>query len=239
MEAAYEQVPTRSGTSLAPARIVGGVGGLVFVSSVVAQNLLRTSLPTNDASIGKITAFYAGHRTETAVLTVLFAIGAVGLATFTGAVLTRLRATVARGPAIGGALGVAGVIALFATTVVTDLALSGYVHRGHPDPGVVGALWILHASAFGILTIFLGIALAGLAAGAAADGLVPAVWKGIGLIGGLLLLAGGAATPAAIDGSKVALVSLVGFLVWLVFVGLVSVALLRESPQPSLASSNS
>ncbi len=239
MEAAYEQAPTRAGTRLAPARIVGGVGGLTFVATVVVQNLLRASMPANDAAIGKVTAFYADHRTTTAVLAVLFAVGAVGIATFTGALLTRLRSSVARGPAIGGAVGVAGVVALFATTVVADLAVSGYVHRGHADPSVVSGLWVLHASAFGVLTVFLGIALAGLAAAAAAEGLVPAAWKGVGLVGGLLLLAGGAATPAAIDGSKVIAVSLVGFLVWLVFVAVASVALLRESPQSSFGSSNS
>ncbi len=233
MRAAYGDGRAPEGTPLAPARIVGGIGGLVFVASVVAQNLLRSAMPANDARASTITRFYADHRSTEAVLAVLFALGAVGLATFTGALLTRLRGTTARGPAIGGAVGVGGVIAMFSTTVAVDLALSAYVHRGHADPGVVTGLWLVHAAAFGVLAIFLGIALAALAAASAADGLVGAAWKSVGLVGGVLLLVGGAATPAVIDGSGIMAVALVGFLVWLVFLTAASIALLRATPQPA------
>ena len=215
--------------ALAPARTVGGVGGLVFVASVVAQNLIRAaSMPANDARTGRIIDFYGSHRGSTFALAALFAIGAAGLAAFAGALVTRLSAAPVRGAALAGAIGVAGVFAVYSTMLATDLALSGYVHRGSPSPGVVSAMWILHNAVFGVLLVALGVALAGLSAAAAAGGVVAAFWKQVGLLGALLLGIAGAATPAIIDGSPVMVVGLIGFLTWLAFVVTTAISLLRS-----------
>jgi hypothetical protein len=223
---------------LAPARIVGGVGGLVFVASVVAQNLIRAAgMPANDAPTDRIIDFYAGHRGSTLALAALFAVGAAGIAAFAGALLARLTASRVRGPALAGAIGVAGVFATYSMLLASDLALSGYVHRGAPAPGVVSAMWILHNAVFGVLLVALGVALAGLSAAAAADGVVAGAWKPVGLLGAVLLGIAGAATPAIIDGSPVMVVGLVGFLTWLAFVATTAISMLRApnaSASPSV-----
>ncbi len=218
-----------SAVRLAPAHIIGGVGGLVFVTTVVVQNVIRGSVaPQNDDAVSKVVEFYADHRSITMVLVALFVVGAVGGAAFNAGLLARLSAERLRGPALAGTIGFVGVFALFSAIVATDVALSGYVHLGSPNPDVVSALWMLHNSLFGILGIALGIAIAGFSAAAAAGGLIPARWKEVGGIAGLLLAVSAATTPLAIDGSPVMFVGLVGFLIWLVFVATTSRALLRH-----------
>jgi hypothetical protein len=218
---------SRLGTRLAPSHLIGGIGGLVFVASAIIQNLIRAKLPANDARIGRIIDYYRGHRGATSVLAVLFVIGAAGIATFAGGLLARLRADHVRGPAIAGALGLAGIFSLFTMTVAADLALSGYVHRGHPATASVSLLWTLHNATFGVLLVAVGVALAGLSAAAAGQGIIGAYWKPIGLLGAITLGVAGAATPALIDGSPVLAIGLVGFIAWLAFVTTTSVALLR------------
>ena len=154
-----EQEATRP-EARAPARIVGGVGGLVFVASVVAQNLIRAgAMPANDARVGRIIDFYAGHRGSTFALAALFAVGAAGIAAFAGALVARLTDSSVRGAALAGAIGVAGVFAVYSTMLATDLALSGYVNRGAPGHGVVSAMWTLHNAVFGVLLVAIGVAL--------------------------------------------------------------------------------
>ena len=215
---------------LEPARTIGGVGGLVFVASVVAQNLIRAaSMPANDARAGRIIDFYTRHRGSTFVLAALFAVGAAGLAAFAGSLVARLSAAHVRGAALAGVIGVAGVFAVYSTMLAIDLALSGYVHRGSPGPDVVSAMWILHNAVFGILLVAIGVALAGLSAAAAADGVVGGLWKQVGLLGALLLGIAGAATPAIIDGSPVMVLGLIGFLTWLAFVVTTAISMLRNA----------
>ena len=57
------------------------------------------------------------------------------------------------------------------------------------------------------------------------NGLLSARWKTAGLVGGALLLAAAATTPAIIDAGPTMLLGLLGFLVWVVFVVRASVAL--------------
>jgi hypothetical protein len=226
---AFPATSAQSPGTLVPSNIVGGVGGTLFVLTVVAQNIIRSKMPANDASTQHIIDFYAEHHRQSAVLAVLFAIGAIGLALFSGGLLARLVPGHARGPAFGGLVGVGGVVALFSTTVAIDSALSAYVNRGAPADDVVTGLWLLHAASFGVLTIFIGLALAGLSAAAAEARLVPTVWKPIGLVAGVLAAASGALTPAIVEGSKALALGLVGFIAWLAFVVNASIGLLRTT----------
>ncbi len=218
---------TRRESRLAPAHLIGGVGGLVFAASVVAQNGIRASFPGADASAQKVIDFYGAHRGATLVLAALYPVGAIGLAAFAGGLLSRLRSRAARGPAFAGAIGLAGVFAIFTATVASDLAVAGYVHRGSAAADTVTGLWVLHNAIFGVLTASIGVALAGLTAASVAEGLIGAAWKPAGLLGGIALCVSAAFTPAILDGSGMIAIGLAGFVVWLAFVVVVSVALLR------------
>jgi hypothetical protein len=219
----------RAVSNLAPGRIVGGIGGLAFAAVVILQNLLRASAPAAGAAPGDVISYYASHRGITAVLAVTFAISGVALAAFAGAMYDRLAHGRVRAAAFAGLVGIAGIVASFSLVVATDVALSVYVGTGGASLDTTQALWIVHNSVFAVLFLSIGIAVAGLSAAASAEGLLGAIWRPIGAIGGLLLAVGAGAAPAIADGSKVMLVSLAGFLAWLAFVLAASVALLRES----------
>lgn len=229
------EAPVRSGraasaASLVPAELVGGIGGLVFVVTVVAQNIVRAnSLPADDASATKVIGYYAGHLGTTELLAGLYVLGAVGLMCWLGALLSRLVAEAERASAIAGGFAASGIVAMFTMTVASDVALAEYVHRGAPSAGAVSVLWVLHNSVFGLLLVSIGIALATLSAAAAAAGVVGSAWKRVGPLGGIVLAVAGGCTPILVGGSKVLVVGLVGFVVWLLFVASTAVALLRSA----------
>lgn len=215
-------------TNIAPAHLVGGIGGLVFIATVIVQNAIRASAPGDNASAAKVIHFYATNHTSTMVLAALFPLGAAGLATFIGALGSRFTASAARAPMLAGMVGAAGIFSTYTMLVATDAALAGYVHRGTPDQGVVTALWVTHNTVFGVLLIGIAVALAGLSASAAAVGFLAPAWKQVGALGALALAITGAATPALIDGSPILVLGLVGFLTWLVFVATSAVTLVRR-----------
>ena len=226
-------IPAPTGRTAVRSGLVGGLAGLTFVASVIAQNVLRAQYPANDASATKVMAFYAEHRSLALVLAVLFPIGLVGIAGFVGALVTRVAHGEARMPAIAGLIGAAGIVGNFTMLLAGDTAISGYVHRGAADPAVVEGLWVFHNAVFGVLLASIGIALAGFAVACAKHGLLAARWKTAGLVGGVLLLVAAATTPAIIDAGPTMLLGLLGFVVWVAFVARASVALLRT---PAVAS---
>ena len=95
---------------------------------------------------------------------------------------------------------------------------------------VVPVLWVLHNSVFAILTLFIGIALFGLARASHLTGLIPSVIARISAVGALLLAANTALAPIVADrASPVMAVGLVGFIGWLVFVVAASLGMRRPS----------
>jgi hypothetical protein len=207
---------------------IGGVGGLVFVATVVVQNLLRATAPKNGAPADEIIRYFRSHRGADVVLTILFAIGAPGLFAFVGALHARLRSPQARPCATAGLLGVAGILAFFPMTLAIDQGLQAYVHRGSPSPEVVAALWTLHGAAFTVLFVPIGLALIGLTSASVAEGVLSPRWRAIGFVGGAALVVACAAMRAVLDDSPVAGLGLLGFLCWLAFVVAASIAMLRE-----------
>ena len=137
---------------------VGGAGGLIFVALVIVQNVLRSTAPALDAAPAKVVEYYAGHRTISAVLMVTFVVSGAGLAAFAGTLVSRLARGRHPGAAGAGALGVAGVVCLFSTTVACDLALSASIHHGIRAADTIGALWTLHGAVFSVLPGVIAIA---------------------------------------------------------------------------------
>lgn len=232
-------MPTSAGTAFAadatrpralvPAGLVGGIGGLIFVASVIIQNALRAGFPANNATAENVTAYYADHRSITIVLAALFPLGALGLATFIGALTSHVAHGEGRAPAIAGLLGATGIVATYTMLVATDVALGGYIHRAASETSIVEGMWVLHSAVFAVLLASIGIALAGLSTASAANQLVPNWWKAAGLIGGLALLGASAGAPSIVDAGPAVFVGLLGFLVWVAFVASASIALLRRA----------
>lgn len=214
--------------AVAPSHLVGGAGGLVFIATVIVQNVLRASAPGDGASAAHVIHYYATSRASTMVLAALFPIGAAGLAAFLGTLGSRLSVPAGRAPAMAGMLGAAGIFAAYSMLVATDIGLAGYVHRGASDPGVVSALWVTHNAVFGVLLVAIAVALAGLSAAAAAAGFLASRWKHVGALGALALAIAGAAAPTLVDGRRIIALGLVGFLTWLGFVATCSITLVRR-----------
>jgi hypothetical protein len=219
------EIPDRN---FAPSGLIAGIGGLVFVGTVLVQNALRAQFPANDAPAEEVVRYYADHRGVTVILAALFAVGAVGIATFLGGAVARAVRGSSRGLAIAGAVGGAAILGTFSVMVALDIAIAGYVHRGVPDSSVVEGLWVLHNSVFGVLQAALGVTLASLTSACAASGLLSPKWKTVGIVGGALLLVSAATTPAIVDGSPTMFIGVLGFIVWLAFVATTSVKMLRS-----------
>jgi hypothetical protein len=208
--------------------LLGGIGGLVFVGAVIAQNAIRSGFPMNDASTEEVVRYYADHRSATVALSVLFPIGLVGLVTFLGTVVSRVARGTGRAAAFAGAFGAAAIIAIFTLVTSADVAIAAYIHRGAADPSVVEGLWVLHNAVFGFLMAAIGIALAGLTTAAAKTGLLSQRWAVAGPIGAALTVAAAATTPAMVAGSPTFFIGAAGFLVWIAFVVRTAIALLRS-----------
>ena len=208
--------------------LLGGLGGLVFAGTVIAQNAIRSGFPMNDAATEEVMRYYADHRSATIALSVLFPIGLVGLVTFLGTVVSRVARGAGRAAAFAGAFGAAAIIATFTLVTSADVAIAAYIHRGAADPSVVEGLWVLHNAVFGFLMAAIGIALAGLSTAAAKSGLLSKRWAVAGPVGATLMLASAATTPAMVDGSATFFVGVAGFVVWIAFVVRTGVALLRS-----------
>ncbi|MET0520599.1 MAG: hypothetical protein ABW156_01305 [Jiangellaceae bacterium] len=205
-----------------------GLGGLAFVGTVIAQNLLRAGYPMNDAPAAQVVEFYADHRGLTYVLAVLYPIGAVGLAAFVAGIVSHAVKRGAALPATVGAFGGAAIMANFTLMLATDGAISGYVHRGTASLEVVEGLWVFHNSVFGVLLASIGIALSGLATAVIKTGELSGRWRPAAYAGSGLLLAAAATSPMIIDGAPTMFLGFAGFLVWVVFVAAGSVNLLRR-----------
>ncbi len=217
----------RTTTKLRPG-LLGGIGGLVFAGTVIAQNAIRSNFPMNDAATQEVMQYYADHRSATIALSVLFPIGLVGLVTFLGTVVARVAHGAGRAAAFAGAFGAAAIIATFTLVTSADVAIAAYVHRGSADASVVEGLWVLHNSVFSFLEAAIGIALAGLATAAAKTGLLSKRWAVAAPVGAALMVGSAMTTPAVVDGSPMFFVGVTGFVVWLAFVVRTAVALLRS-----------
>lgn len=219
--ATHRQSPVRPG-------LFGGIGGLVFAGGVLVQNAMRSKFPANDVGAEEVMKYYADHRGVTLALAVLMPIGLIGLTTFLGAVIARVARGAGRAAAVTGAFGAAGIIATFTMVTAFDVAIAGYIHRGAANVAVVDGMWVVHNAVFGFLLASIGVALAGLSRASVESGLLSTRWNKTGLVGGGLLVAGAATTPAIIDGSPTMFIGVAGFVVWLAFVIRTSVALLRQ-----------
>ena len=222
--------PTVATKRTSPVRpgLLGGLGGLVFAGGVLVQNAMRSKVPANDVGAAEVMKYYADHRAVTLALAVLMPIGLVGLTTFLGAVIARVVRGAGRAAAVTGAFGAAGIIATFTMLTAFDVAIAGYIHRGTADVAVVDGMWVVHNAVFGFLLASIGIALAGLSRASVASGLLSTRWNKPGLVGGGLLVAGAATTPAIIDASPTMFIGVAGFVVWVAFVIRTSVAMLRQ-----------
>jgi hypothetical protein len=212
-----------------------GWGALTFAVVVIGQNLIRgAAAPGNGASAAQVLSTYSSDGAIPFVLAATYVVSGVGMALFLGGVTRTLLAATRGGWAITGLVGALGIVAVFTLVVAADQALSVAAHMDRPQLGAIQALWALHNSIFTVLDLFIALALLGLSRAAVAAGLTPRAFTWLAPVGAVLLVIGVIAGPAVAGGDAMALFAMagLGFLVWLAFLILTGLRLVRAA-EPS------
>ncbi len=213
---------------------LAGAAGLIFAATLVADNIIRASAPGQGASPAQVTEYFLHHRVAALVPLGLNTFG-VALFPFVAALWAMARAERTRLWAGTGALAAAAIAALFGVVTTTEIVLTAKAGSLATSPAVVQALWAVHGAAFGMDMAAIAVALVGLSRAAAAMRLIPSWLALAAWPGAACLLTVSAFTVALVNGDAWVAVSAVGFVVWLVFVIVASISLLRRRPVPETA----
>jgi hypothetical protein len=211
-------------------RVVGATA-IALAASLVIQNavLVWAGTPGYGDPIKEVLAFHAENR-----VAVAFAVGseALNLPLLLGFV-TGLHGLVGRRGGAGAdwsRLAVAAGATLSAVFALYAVLWNGVVlsagELAEPSP-VFELAWKMHAAAFALALPALGTTFIGAALAAHASGLTPPWQRLLGVAGGGLLIAAGAANLAIADGSALLFVGLPGYVAWLVWLLATGVRLVR------------
>jgi hypothetical protein len=216
--------PQNTATPLARSGFVRGrlvgAAAIAFAVLVVIENLVvLAGSPTYASPIKEVLAFHAEHRGSVAIAVGLQALYLPLLLGF----LTGLHGLVGRRGAAGAdwsRLAVAAgatfsaVMAFYA--VLWDGVVLSAGNLAEPSP-VFELVWQMHAAAFALALPALGTTFIGAALATHAVRLTPRWQLLLGVAGGGLLLAAGAANLAIADGSALLFVGVPGYFAWMVW----------------------
>jgi hypothetical protein len=210
-------------------RVVGAAAIALAASLVIENVVVLAGSPTYASPIKEVLAFHAEHRGSVAIAVGLQALylplllgfltglhGLVGRRGGAGADWSRL--------AVAAGATFSALMAFYA--VLWDGVVLSAGNLAEPSP-VFELVWQMHAAAFALALPALGTTFIGAALAAHASGLTPAWQRLLGLVGGSLLLAAGAANLAIADGSALLFVGLPGFFAWPVWLLATGVRLIR------------
>jgi len=219
-------------SALAPRRdALAGGAGLLFLALIAVQNVIRPALgPGNVASAEELSVLTHADAWSVHLFVVLFAVGFPAVIAFAEGVA---RWCTERDPRTGtlagmGRAAVAVIAALIA--VVNGLQVVLVAGRDRLAPSTAELLWAVHTATFTLNMIAIGTALLGLGLAAVRAGLI-ARWMGpvTAVGGGALIVAAMPAVPV-VQGSAWLAVGVLGFVVWMLFLAVTGVALLRREP---------
>lgn len=217
-----------TGTTPLRERVVGATA-IALAASVVIQTAVVDGAPTFGAPIEEVLAFHAENRVAVAIAVGLEALNLPLLLGF----VTGLHGLVGRRGGAGAdwsRLAVAAGATLSAVFALSAVLWIGVVlsagELAEPSPAFE-LTWQLHAAAFALALPALGTTFIGAALAAHTSRLTPPWQRLLGVAGGGLLLAAGAANLAIADGSALLFVGLPGFAAWLVWLLATGVRLVR------------
>jgi hypothetical protein len=237
-------VSTLSATAAPQAVFVGesrmerlaGIGGLVFLVLLVVQNLLKaTTGPANSATAAQIVHFARSEAWTVNLLVVTYVLGFPCLFLFASGLSLRC-SELAPASEIWSRLGrysVCVIAVLFGLVNIVQVVIVAARKELAADPALALTLWALHNAIFTINLLAIGGALLGLGRAAALAGLIPR-WLGkLTIVGAALLAFSAAPAVAEVHGSKILALGLVGFICWLMLLGIAGVRLMRTSADPA------
>jgi hypothetical protein len=147
---------------------------------------------------------------------------------FVAAIWTKADGQESRWWASVGALGAASIAALFAIVNITEIVLTAKATQLAASPDLVQVVWALHAAAFGLDLAAIAVALIGLSRAAASVGILPSWMAVVAVPGAACLFLPAVFTVAMSNGSPWFRLGIIGFIVWIAFVVISSISLLRR-----------
>ena len=219
-----------AGNRVSTTRIVGATA-IAVAALVLIDNVLVgwVDSPNYAAPLKEVLAFHADHRAAVAIAVGLEALNVPLLLGF----LTGLHGLVGRRGGAGAdwsRLAMAAGATFSAVTAFYAVLWDGVVLAAgeltEPSP-VLELAWQMHAAAFAWSLPALGTTFIGAALATHASRLTPPWQRLLGVAGGGLLLAAGAANLAIADGSALVFVGVSGLAAWLVWLLVTGVRLVR------------
>ena len=212
-------------------RVVGATA-IASAAAVLIDNVVVgwVNSPTYAAPMKEVLAFHANHLGAVATAVGLEALNVPLLLLF----LTGLHGLVGRRGGAGvhwsrlamaAGASFSAVMAFYA--VLWDGVVLSAGELTEPSP-VLELAWQMHAAAFAWSMAALGTTFIGAALATHASGLTPSWQRLLGVAGGGLLLAAGAANLAIADGSALVFVGVSGLAAWLVWLLATGVRLVRS-----------
>jgi hypothetical protein len=227
-DAGTRPAPETSSAGAATMRVVGATA-IALAASMVIQSAVPVGAPTFGDPIEEVLAWHAQNRVAVAIAVGLEALNLPLLLGF----VTGLHGLVGRRGGAGAdwsRLAVAAGATLSAVFALSAVLWIGVVlsagELAEPSPAFE-LVWQLHAAAFALALPALGTTFIGAALAAHTSRLTPPWQRLLGVAGGGLLLAAGAANLAIADGSALLFVGLPGFFAWPVWLLATGVRLVR------------
>ena len=211
-------------------RVVGATAIALAASLVIENMVVLAGAPSYGAPIKEVLAFHAEHPGAVAIAVGMDALNVPLLLGF----LTGLHGLIGRRGGGAGAdwsrlavaAGASYSAVLMSYAVLWDGVVLSARKLTEPSPEFELA-WHMHAAAFALSLPALGTALIGAALATHARRLTPRWQLLLGVAGGGLLLAAGAASLAIADGSALLFVGVPGYFAWIVWVLATGVRLVR------------
>tara|TARA_R110002094_G_scaffold55731_7_gene66688 strand:+ start:3615 stop:4307 length:693 start_codon:yes stop_codon:yes gene_type:complete len=208
-----------------------GVVALAYAASMIVQNVLFgvTGAPDYSDPIGVVLTYHTENQGTLAVALGLESVNMLLLLSF----VTGLHGLVQRRGGAGAdwsRLAVAAgatVSSLFALTIATHIAVV-LAADGLTEPTPAFELmWQFHAAVFALALPALGVTFIGAALATHASGLARTWQRLLGVAGGSLPILAGLGNLAIADGSPLVFVGVLGLLMWLVWIVVFGLSLIR------------
>ena len=212
-----------------------GVAGFMFLGSVLLLNGMRaaTGRPLGDAAMTDIVAYFVEHGSIPRLASYMAPIPMLSFPVFAAGVLALTRDGQGR-LNTWGVVELAGAVmnvSVFAGVLATDAILGSRASTLAENPQYAQMLWDLNVVLFPLAVGCAALALGGLGLAVLTSGVGPRLGK-VALAGAAFLLAGAIQSQPALAGSSTPAVAVPGVLIWLSFVVVVSVKMIRQTGSP-------
>ncbi|GAA1868863.1 hypothetical protein GCM10009687_40700 [Asanoa iriomotensis] len=205
-----------------------GGAALCFFGLVLFQNVLRGILgPTAAASTSDISTLLHEHAWSVHLMVITYLVGMLALLWFSANIgdwCARRNPAAASWARLGAASTIV-VAVLFGIINVVQVTM--VAARDGLDSALIDLLWTFHNAMFTLNMAGVGLALLGLGRAAVLADLVPRWLSPVTALGAVLLVVAAGPAVAVTNGSPWINLGYAGFAVWLLFLAMTGVALLR------------